>query len=126
MAVAKESEELLDMFRLLELEKFAPNNEKERSFGYLKKINQISDMFSKISMHIETHTRSIFTIENIDRTLSINIINFDENTRPRDIQHYDKYLVTTSKSLLTYQIEEIQSDWKTTKIIRQEFDKTKL
>ena len=121
MAVAQESIDLLDQVRITESKKFA-----SLTSGSMYKMQEIRKVFDDISLYIQTRSSTILTIENEEKTLSINIINFDEINKNRDTSYYTKYVVTISKSCLTYKVDEIQDDFRTIRINRKQFDKNKI
>ncbi len=117
--VNKKTLELFNFFQNKELEQFLIN--KEGSHGLLSKQSRIQKAFESIFTYITTRSNSIFTIQNSDRSLSINISNIEE-----DNDHVTMYLITLSESAETFSIDEVISMERSQIKPIKSFDQSKL
>jgi hypothetical protein len=101
------SKQLLDKFQNLELERFIINKKPE--IGTLAKQARIQKNFKSIYSFISTRENSICTINNADRTLSINI-----STVEYDNDHVKMYLITLDETCETYQADRVISHERST------------
>jgi len=119
--VAKESLELLKSLRNLVITRFC---KEEGIEGNLSKISQISSVFDKIALHIETTPDSNFTIQTEDGILSVNVSNFPDDLKDDTIR-CDTYIITLSPSCLTYEICSVKFTRPPMKIVTIPFEKRK-
>lgn len=117
--IQKRSIELLEVLFDKELEQFLIN--KEGSFGLLSKQSRIQECFKSILTYISSRKNSIFTIQNDDRSLSINVSNIEE-----DNDHIQLFVITLSESCETYSVDEAISTERSILRPIKQFDQSKL
>lgn len=111
----KISKSLFDKMEDLLLEDFLINQ--TGTLGTLAKQDRIRKCFKSIYAFVTTRENSIFTINNAERTLSINLDTVEE-----DNDHVSMYLITIHETCETYKVDRVISNERSTKQTIKNFE----
>jgi len=113
--INKITKSFFDKMEDLVLEGFIINQ--EGTLGTLAKQDRIRKCFKSIYTFVTTRENSIFTINNAERTLSVNL-----DTVTDDNDHVTMYLITIHENCETYRVDRVISNERSRKETIKNFE----